>query len=43
MFSRQKEIEAIASPIISKYYGSGGEGGEGGEDEDEDEDAHDEL
>jgi heat shock protein 5 len=40
---KQKEIEGVASPIISKYYGSGGEGGGDDDDEDEDEDAHDEL
>merc|ERR1711964_431885 len=40
---KQKEIEGICSPIISKYYqGAGGGGGD--EDEgDEDDDAHDEL
>merc|ERR1712072_1597711 len=40
---KQKEIEGICSPIISKYYQ--GAGGAGGDDEDEDDydDAHDEL
>merc|ERR1711865_671216 len=41
---KQKEVEAICAPIVSKYYqaGGGGEGGGGGDEEDEDE-AHDEL
>merc|ERR550514_786656 len=40
---KQKEVEGICAPIVSKYYqaGGGGEGG-GGDEEDEDE-AHDEL
>merc|ERR1712048_1204699 len=38
---KQKEVEGICAPIISKYYQGGGGGG-GGDDEDEDE-AHDEL
>merc|ERR1711862_79229 len=38
---KQKEVEGICAPIVSKYYGAGGGGG-GGDDEDEDE-AHDEL
>jgi len=38
---KQKEVEGICAPIISKYYQAGGGGG-GGEDED-DEEAHDEL
>jgi len=39
---KQKEIEGICAPIISKYYGQGGGGGgeDAGDDEDE---AHDEL
>merc|ERR1740125_50426 len=39
---KQKEVEGICAPIVSKYYGQGGAGGEGGADEDEEE-AHDEL
>merc|ERR1711896_118894 len=40
---KQKEIEGICSPIISKYY-QGGAGGEGGDDDEEDDDEmHDEL
>merc|ERR1712084_111448 len=40
---KQKEVEGICAPIVSKYYGQGGGGGGGaGADEDEDE-AHDEL
>jgi len=38
---KQKEVEGICAPIISKYYQAGGGGG-GGDDED-DEEAHDEL
>jgi len=41
---KQKEIEGVCAPIISKYYGAGGEGGgAGGEDDDDDDDDHDEL
>merc|ERR1712028_191078 len=40
---KQKEVEGICAPIVSKYYqAGGGGGGDGGMDEDEDE-AHDEL
>merc|ERR1712134_140693 len=41
---KQKEVEGICAPIVSKYYGAGGGGGggEGGGEEDEEE-AHDEL
>jgi len=40
---KQKEIEAVCAPIISKHYGaSGGEGG-GDDDDDADDDDHDEL
>merc|ERR1712166_554726 len=39
---KQKEVEGICAPIISKYYQAGGGGGGGGMEEDEDE-AHDEL
>merc|ERR1711865_745764 len=42
---KQKEVEGICAPIVSKYYqagGGGGGGGGGGAEEDEDE-AHDEL
>merc|ERR1719478_1482638 len=41
---KQKEIEGICAPIVSKYYGAGGGGGGGGGDDEGDEDeAHDEL
>merc|ERR1719163_2364864 len=41
---KEKEVEGICAPIISKYYGQGGGGGggDGGGEEKEDE-AHDEL
>merc|ERR1712188_187577 len=38
---KQKEVEGICAPIVSKYYQAGGGGG-GGDEEDEEE-AHDEL
>merc|ERR1712196_722630 len=38
---KQKEVEGICAPIVSKYYQAGGGGGGGGMEEDEDE-AHDE-
>merc|ERR1711865_168645 len=37
---KQKEVEGICAPIVTKYY-QGGEGGGGGAEEDDD--AHDEL
>merc|ERR1711967_119148 len=37
---KQKEVEGVCAPIISKYCQAGGGGGM---DEDDDEDAHDEL
>ena len=41
---RQKEVESVAAPIISKYYGQGGAGGGyDDDDDDDDDDAHDEL
>merc|ERR1712032_747394 len=44
---KQKEVEGICAPIVSKYYGQGGGGGgggaDGGADEDDEEEAHDEL
>merc|ERR1711939_1249859 len=40
---KQKEIEGICAPIVSKYYGAGGGGGGGGGEEEEEEEAHDEL
>jgi len=41
---KQKEVEGICAPIVSKYYQAGGGGGGGGGAEEEDEDeAHDEL
>merc|ERR1712156_1016913 len=39
---KQKEVEGICAPIVSKYYQAGGGGGGGMDEEDEDE-AHDEL
>jgi len=39
---KQKEIEGVCAPIISKYYGQGGAGGDD-DDDDDDDDAHDEL
>merc|ERR1711916_426840 len=39
---KQKEVEGICAPIVSKYYQAGGGGG-GGMDEEDDEEAHDEL
>merc|ERR1711937_573040 len=38
---KQKEVESVCAPIISKYYQAGGGGG--GMDEEDDEEAHDEL
>merc|ERR1712159_65799 len=39
---KQKEVEGICAPIVSKYYqGDGGGGGDAGDDEEEE--AHDEL
>merc|ERR1719480_624067 len=40
---KQKEVEGICAPIVSKYYQAGGGGGGGMDEEDEDEEAHDEL
>merc|ERR1711957_892767 len=41
---KQKEVEGICAPIVSKYYQAGGGGGGGGGMDEEDEDeAHDEL
>merc|ERR1711977_31457 len=40
---KQKEIEGICAPIVSKYYGQGGGGGEGGEEDEDEDEAHDEL
>merc|ERR1712228_832947 len=39
---KQKEVEGICAPIVSKYYQAGGGGGGAG-DEEEEEEAHDEL
>jgi len=39
---KQKEVEGVCAPIISKYYQAGGGGG-GGYEEEDDEEAHDEL
>merc|ERR1711871_1326575 len=36
---KQKEVEGICAPIVSKYYSGGAGGGE----EEEEEDSHDEL
>merc|ERR1711881_201219 len=33
---KQKEVEGICAPIVSKYYSGGAGGGGGGEDEEED-------
>jgi len=38
---KQKEVEDVCAPIISKYYQAGGGGGGMGEEDDEE--AHDEL
>jgi len=38
---KQKEVEGICAPIVSKYYQAGGGGGGGGEEDEEE--AHDEL
>jgi len=40
---KQKEVEAICAPIVSKYYQAGGGGEGGGGDEEDEEEAHDEL
>merc|ERR1712072_1568193 len=41
---KQKEIEGICSPIISKYHQGGGSGSDDdGDDDSDDDDAHDEL
>merc|ERR1719265_133426 len=40
---KQKEVEEIAAPIISKYYGQGSGASQGGDSDDNDEDEHDEL
>merc|ERR1712207_48536 len=41
---KQKEIEGICAPIVSKYYGQGGGGdGAGGAGDDDEDEAHDEL
>merc|ERR1711953_704330 len=42
IMEKQKEVEGICAPIVSKYYQAGGGGGGGMDEEDEDE-AHDEL
>jgi len=39
---KQKEIEAVCAPIVSKHYGSAG-GAHDDDDDDDDDDAHDEL
>merc|ERR1719506_2136249 len=41
--AKQKELEAIANPIIQQVYQDSGAGEDGEEDEDEDEDDEDEL
>ena len=38
---KQKEVEKVVNPIMSKLYAAGGEGGAGGEDEEMPD--HDEL
>merc|ERR1712087_44480 len=40
---KQKEVEGICAPIVSKYYGQGGAGGGGGGAEEDEDEAHDEL
>merc|ERR1711953_707591 len=40
---KQKEVESICAPIVSKYYQAGGGGGGGGMDEEDEDEAHDEL
>merc|ERR1712050_601631 len=41
---KQKEVEGICAPIVSKYYGQGGGGGGvGGAGDEDEEEAHDEL
>merc|ERR1712056_30425 len=40
---KQKEVEGICAPIVSKYYQAGGGGGGGGMDEEDEDEAHDEL
>merc|ERR1712186_77415 len=40
---KQKEVEGICAPIVSKYYGAGGGGGGGMGEEEDEEEAHDEL
>jgi len=40
---KQKEIESVCAPIVSKHYGAGGMGGGHDDDDDDDDDAHDEL
>jgi len=40
---KQKEIEGICAPIVSKYYGQGGGGDGGGAGDDDEDEAHDEL
>jgi heat shock protein 5 len=39
---KQKEIESVCAPIVSKHYG-GSAGGHDDDDDDDDDDAHDEL
>merc|ERR1711972_694843 len=40
---KQKEVEGICAPIVSKYYQAGGGGGGGMGEEEDEEEAHDEL
>merc|ERR1739845_306229 len=40
---KQKEVEGICAPIVSKYYQAGGGGGGGGGMEEDEDEAHDEL
>merc|ERR1712004_549427 len=40
---KQKEVEGICAPIVSKYYGQGGGGGGGGGGDEDEEEAHDEA
>jgi len=40
---KQKEIEAVCAPIVSKHYGGSHGGADDDDDDDDDDDAHDEL
>jgi heat shock protein 5 len=40
---KQKEVESVYAPIVSKHYGGAGGMGGDDDDDDDDDDAHDEL